>query len=376
MVLAALALLLAPVLAPAPARRASQVPDERVATPSGLELPADPLTELVRRIEADARLPHAAAPAGASWSALWPAWERGADSAWNREPPWRLWVELVRAEAAAAKPDAARRASLALLARLQGRDTDAWRHLRACGADALVLEILPAFVPGAPLAVLGAPTLPDGVLLSPALPPSTDDPAETLTTLAGRSFLVPAVRVGEAKLSLELALQGDGVQVDLVHCAGPAVSVSVLLPCPRGVEIALTYADWEKLADPRAPIRVQLSAEAPEHTLWGRFLPRVDRWPMPLAVDATPEGPRAPLALATGEDPAADGRLPRFAEALAELFDRPCLWPYDPAQAQGPLEPIVIHLGTGKDPERRFAAMISLVETHALGGRGLGAGTR
>jgi hypothetical protein len=367
----------------------AQVPGvtrERVATAGGLELPRDPLTELVLRIEA-ARSTGTARRTDALGARPWPEWTRGAASAWNREEPWRRWVELVRDEAGARAPDPARRAQLALLARSQGRDTDAWRHLRACGEDEVVLDLLPAFVPGVPRELLGEAALPDGVRLRPALPPSTDDAGETLTTLAGRSTLASEVRVGEATLSFELAVQGDGVQVDLVHRSGPLVRVSVLLPAPRGVEIALTYADWEKLPDPKAWIEVELSAEEPEHTLWGRFLPREDRWPMPLPAETAGTAMRAPLAIAPGapgadgSGPDGDGRLPRFAEALAELFDRPCLWPYSPrarpsVQDGGPLEPIVIHLGSGPDPERKLIAMLSLAELHALEGPGRIGGAR
>ncbi len=341
--------------------------EEGVPTAGGLLLPVDPLTELVLRIEG------AEAAGTAKRSELqeppWPEWRSGADSGWNREEPWRRWVELVRAEARAESPHPGTRARLALLARAQGRDTDAWRHLLRCGTDALVLDLLPAFLPGVPEELLCAETLPDGVFLRPALPPSTDDSRERLATLAGRSMAAREVRIGGATISFELAVQGDGIQVDLVHLAGPCTRVRLVLPVPRGVDIALTYEDWEKLADPRAPVLVELSAEDPEHTVWGRFQPRRDRWPMTLpGEDARAVRARAPLALAVPEEDG-DPRLARFAEALAELFDRPCLHPYEPSlETAGPFEPIVLHLGAGFDPDRKLTAMISLSEIHALAG--------
>ncbi len=326
-------------------------------------LPADPIAELVTRLErapvAERSLP--------AWPE-WPAWN-SADPGWGEEAPWRRWVELLRTEAHAQEPDPERRAQLALLAREQGRDSDAWRHLLRCGEDPLVLALFPAFLPGVPARLLSAEELPDGVLLRPALPPATEDPRGTLATLAGRTMEHRRVLVGGALLYLVLRIEGDGVQVDLVHKSGPSVRVRVSLPAPAGVEIALTYKDWEKLEDPRAPIELALSQEDPSHTIWGRFRMRRDRWPMPSpAASKRTDPPRAPLALAS-DATRIEPRLQRFAEALSELFDRPCVYPFEPlAYADEVFEPIVLHLGGGVDPDRKLAAMISLAEAYALAG--------
>ncbi len=337
-------------------------------------LPADPIAELVARLErapvAERSLP--------AWPE-WPAWD-GADPGWEEEAPWRHWVELLLAEAHAREADPERRAQLALLAREQRRDSDAWRHLLRCGEHPLVLALFPAFLPGVPADLLAAVELPDGVLLRPALPPATEDPRGTLATLAGRSMEHRGVLVAGALLFMVLRIEGDGVQLDLTHKSGPSVHVLVSLPAPAGVEIALTYRDWEKLEDPRAPIELVLSPDDPAHTLWGRFRSRRDRWPMPSPYESErPYPPRAPLALASDQT-TLEPRLQRFAEALSELFDRPCLYPFDPlayardrlahpgAHAGDVFEPIVLHLGGGVDPDRKLAAMISLAEAYALAG--------
>jgi len=304
----------------------------------------------------------------------WPAWSSSAPEAgWNTEPPWRRWVELVRAEAATEEPDPGRRAQLAALARLQGRDGDAWRHLVACAGDPSTLRALvPLFLPGVEPRELGTRPLPDNVLLSPALPPAVAEPRGRLRGLVGRQATVRGVRVGDALLSLAVVIEADGVQVDVTHLEGPPVRVRVRPPVPPGVEIGLLYADWERCDEPHAPVTLELSQseEGQKRAVWGRFQPREERWPAPEPAADLPRL-RAPIVI-VGPDEAAP-RLARFCESLEELFGLPCSL-RSSATADTPtfFEPTRMHLGTQESPERdserKLRAMISLAERWALAG--------
>ncbi len=300
----------------------------------------------------------------------WPDWSDPTPAGWGAEEPWRSWVELLRAETHAAEPDPERRVRLALLARAQGRDADAWRHLRAAGPHPLVAAVLPALLPGVPSELVGrdAP-LPPGVLLRPALPPATHDPRGSLRELAGRVMEHRRVRVGETLVSLRVLVEGDGVQVDLVHKSGPPVELRVEPPVPPGVEIGLLYADWERVDDGTVAVGLRLSAEEPRHTIWGRFRSRHERWPAPLPRATGVPRPRVPLRLVVPAGAERTPRLARFAEALSELFGLACeLREGDRAPDGGLFEPTTLHLGDGPDAERKLVAMISLVEAHALAG--------
>ena len=346
-----------------PAAPAGAPQDEEHAD-SPWSLPAGPIAELVAGL-ADTGPPAVLGPA-------WPDWSDAGPAAWGGEAPWRLWVELLRAEAAAARPDPERRTLLALLAKRQGRDHDAWRHLAALapsndGGLAGVAAVLPALFPGVPDEHLGTDgPLPEGVLLRPSLPPDTTATKAALRTLAGRSIEYRALRIGAAVLSLKVSVEGDGVQVDVQHLSGPEVRLRVQPPEPPGVDVAILYYDWERVADEPVPVEVVASAEEPLHTLWGRFLGHSGSWPDPRPPARGAHPPQGPLVLQVAERTA---RLDRLGEALSELFDVPCL--QVPAGAPLPAgfrEPTVLQLGGGPDPQRKLDAMISLIEAHALAG--------
>jgi hypothetical protein len=301
-------------------------------------------------------------------TSLWPDWSERSERGWGGELPWRRWVELVRKEGAAGQPDPRRRAELALLARLQGRDGDAWRHLVACREQpGLVARLLPLFVPGAPPASLSAQTpLPDGVLLRPALPPATEDSRTSLRTLVGRVLEHDDVCVAGARLSLRLRCEPDGLEMVLRHASGPAVRVRVAPPCPPGVDPGLVFADWERLPAGQHTAEFLLEPGSEEHTLWLTFHPREQRWPQPAPERLAWPAPERTLLLRSerGDEP----HLRRFAEALAELFGTPgSLVAREAALPRLWLEPLVIELGPGGSAdERKLASMISLAEGLAL----------
>ena len=355
--------------------------DDRIVLPLG------PMADLLARLEQRGFEP-VPPPRG------WPAWfdapdssdatgdDRAAGPSWNDELPWREWVELLRAESSAPANDperAERRARLALLAKTQGRGSDAWRHLLRCGEDPIVDAVLPALLPGVPLELLGQPgPLPPGVLLTPAVPPATEDEHGRLNVLAGRSMEHRDVRIGDTIAKLVVLIEGDGVQVDVIHTSGPPVDVRVLPPLPAGVEIGLLYSDWEKVATERATVALHLHPDEPRHSLWGRFRGRRDRWPSPRAgalrdskapgaTGPNPDLPVPDLEVVVPPALAGDARLARFSEALSELFERPCTLRTTRAPRKTSLlEPISIHLGDGSDWERKLLGLISMIEATVL----------
>lgn len=339
-----------------------QLPDDENVTPGPgtVSLPRGTAARALDELERGT----AAKPFGYAW----PAWDERSAAGWGGEPTWRRWVELLRAERAAETSDPARRAELALVAHLQGRHGDAWEHFSAAAAEpAWLATLLPLFVPGVPLelATSRAP-LPEGVLLTPSLPPS-DVPGAGLRQLAGTRLEALSFQVGAAELRLALSVDRDGLEIKLVHLSGASTRVRVLPPVPRGIEPGLVFADWEKRPGELVPIEFVLTAEDPEHTLWLTFHPPRDHLPNPpLELVRTPSVARGILVLSpTGAEP----HLVAFTHALAELFEVPCeLFSSDHVPRAG-LEPLVLRLDTSSDGERRLAHWLGHAERHFLAAR-------
>lgn len=276
------------------------------AAPARFELPAGPLASLV------AGLDPSAAPAKLS------AEDLAAD--WSRPATCELWRTAM---AAAAQPgDALRpaRARLAWLALRQGRDDDAWRHLEVAGADpALLAALLPHFLPGVdattPTGIGGLPpALPDGVALSPATPPHTR-PLEN-GRVERRSMRVRGLRIGDAQIGMTVAVEPEGVQIDLEHISGGTARVAVRLPREAGFGIANEYVDWFQAEQRGVAHTVTLQPGDEPHTLYGRFEPLPDEQPVALP-------PTEPAVLRLGgleirPEPGPEGRA--RAEALARAL--------------------------------------------------------
>jgi hypothetical protein len=352
--------MLAPVLLLALALAQREEPvkpgDGRIA------LPAGPVAELIDALPDDAR----ARPGLAG--AAWPAWDARETDGWGAEAPWRRWMELVRAERDASAP--ARRAELAVLARLQGRDADAWAHLRACAAEPeRVRTLLPLFVPGVPQELLGHDgPLPDGVLLAPALPP-TLDPTAGLRGLAGKRIELAELHVGDARLALRLSVDRDGLEVAVEHLAGGPARVRILPPLPRGIEPGLLFQDWVKRPEHAGPLEFALSAEDPEHSLWLTFHPLEERWPSPRPETLERAAATRELVIWTpqGDEP----HLRLCAETLGELLGVPSALRGAGWRPSAPgLEPLVVHLGATRADERKLVALLGLTEAWLLAGDG------
>jgi len=298
----------------------------------------------------------------------WPAWSDRSVAGWGGEATWRRWVELVRAERAAARPDPARRAELARVARLQGRDGDAWQHLAATAEDpAWLVTLLPLFLPGVPENELArSGPLPDGVLLSPSLPPS-DFPGAGLRQLAGTRVEALDFEVGAAHVSLALRVERDGLEVKLVHRAGGPARVRVVPPLPRGVEAGLLFADWEKQAGPHVTVEFTLTAEEPEHILWLSFHPPRDHLANPPLAQLRAPGPERTLLVLSpdGNEP----QLVGFAGAMEELLGLPARVVTAAHQPAPGLEPLVLQLDSSPSGERRLVHWLGLAERHLLAPR-------
>ena len=313
--------------------------------------------------------------------APWPRWSDRSVEGWGGPEAWSRWARLLLAEVAAADAEGSplRRVQLALLAKDQERGGDAWRHLLAAGRSPLVRTALPALAPGVPLETLyadgGVGALADDVLLSPALPPAVHGGRDVLGAFVGREVNVRALRIGEASFDLRILVEGDGVQVDLEHRAGPPARLRVLPPLPPEVEIGLLYADWTKVATRREEVPFTLAGDDPSHTLWARFRGLRDPWPSP-----PPEDSSAALAAGTTivvvvrEERLQDAFFLGFTEAVGRVFDRSCVV-RDRAGArrlagQELLAPIAIHLDDEAGLERKLVGMLSVLEAHALAGAG------
>jgi len=219
--------------------------------------------------------------------------------AWSHAATWELWAVLLTAAPLESAADAGRRhAQLALLALRHGRANDAWKHFETLGeTPQYAARVMPFLIPGVPAdtTILAGGTvgpLPQGVLLAPQLPPRTADPLEG--RVEWREASLANIVIGESRISLRVAIESTGVQVDVTHLEGPTFACSVLLPEPEGWEIRVQYNDWMRQDEVRVPMAFQLDPEIYGEdddktvSLYGRFLEREPNQPGPLATRELP----------------------------------------------------------------------------------------
>lgn len=242
-----------------------------------IELPDGPLARALDALPPTA--PPAAFPAHLGRRGQVPGHAAGI---WNREGTWITWAALVDAESRATTPDPARRAELALLALEQERWDDAWRELELCAATpGWLAALLPRFLPGAPA---GSPaaggartgTLPEGVTLSPSLPPRTR--ATPPGGVDRRAMRIDELAIGDAVVELTIAVEGEGVQIDIRHRRGGASRFMVRIPEPAEFAITQEYVDWYQQDVARVAHEIEVRPGDETHTLYGRFEPRALRW--------------------------------------------------------------------------------------------------
>ena len=329
-------------------------------------------------------------PADRAWAGVGPETEPArmgvedlpaAPERWSELEPWQAWARAVLAESEArsrGRPaDGRRRARLAWMAWQQGRSDDAWEHLAACTAEpGWMAAAVPYLAPGVPLdllAVGGASpgaVLPEGLILRPALPPPPGPAAEVvhgLGRLDPREMRIDGLRVGGATLSMRVALEPDGVQVDVTHVQGEPVTIWVELPEPPDFTIQVEYLDWFRRDTVREPVELFLSADDPAHHVFGRLRPNALTWSETLPSGLSPRLTRHGLRLAAGADDPRLGELRGFAAALSLLAGCPAeVVAPTPGEAHVPWPGITLRLFDDGQRERKLAGLISLAERFAF----------
>jgi hypothetical protein len=280
---------------------------------------------------------------------------------------WQRWAESVRAASAADGAPAAR-LWLAAFAVAQERWDDAWEHLAHAAEDQAGLRAtLPLLLPGVEPQVLSSwPTLPDGALLAPALPPP-DRPVDEILLGTGRlrrgSARVEGFRVGAALLSLSLKVEGDGVQVDLEHLGGGPARVRVRLPEPPDFELRSEYLDWGRLERVREERVIDLEPGGETRTLFGRYQPRRLDWPATAPRQLGQRLQRRGLRILT----APPGVQAGLAQGLGELLGVPVeTATLPPGAVPGPFDGVVVDLRAPATLGAKRAALVGLAERFVL----------
>lgn len=358
--------LLACALALPAMRQEAPAPEERAA--ARLTLPPGPVAEALASLTPDTE------PAPLEGDA-WPDWSLRDAGGWGAPEPWLRWAQLVRAEAQAETADPQRRAQLALCARAQGRDRDAWGHLAQLGnRPDLMAALLPAYVPGitrdasdtsAPGVLTGGlpADLQPGALLRPPLPPALDRAQARALGLFQATYRHPGFAVGPSRVALEVELAEDGVEITLELLEGPAVHLRFLPPMPRGQTLRSVYANWERVEDPLAPIPLGVTPEEPEAELWARFFATGERWP-----EALPSGLDARLqdgALRLVGDPE-DAFLQALAAGLGALFETECAVLPEGTPAVGVREPLALRIDPADPVNQKLQGLLSRAEAYLL----------
>lgn len=263
------------------------------------------------------------------------------DGAWADPGVWELWSTSVRAEAAAdpGESSPARRAQLAILALGLDRTADAWGHYAKTGADPRVAaSLLPAFLPGIPPGNLDPDhlglggqvlALPEGVLLTPALPPPVG--VSSPGRLVRRNMRINGLRIGDAVLDMDVRVEFEGVQIDFHHRSGGAATFRVRAPEPPGFENRVEYVNWFRQDQVRVPHGITVEPGQPEAaTLFARVLRRPFRWPtrMPEQLPAAIRLHGLRLSVPEG-DPHVE-ILGTMAAAVGSALDLPCTLEFQP----------------------------------------------
>jgi len=267
--------------------------------PGGIELPPGPAADAAARIAPDTE--PAALPAIP-------------EDAWSRPATWKRFAELLSAEARGAAPDPSRRAELALLALAQRRWEDAWARFADCAASpAIAAALLPRFLPGAAKGDLPA----DGAVLAPALPPLVPGgPEIPRGAVQRRAMKIDALAVGQAKLSLKVSVEGEGVEIDVEHLSGGAAKLAISIPEHPEFGYADEYVDWIHQEARGVAHEVTVAPGDEVHTLYARFEPRRAEWPTRLPASLPAQIEHGTVWL----DPGPGGEDRALLESVAECL--------------------------------------------------------
>jgi hypothetical protein len=236
--------------------------------------------------------------------------------------------------------------------------------------------VVPYLMPGVPLDLLaeggGAPGLglPDGVILRPALPPqpvAAIDVVHGFARVPPREMTIHDVRIGEGLVSIRMAIEYDGVQIDVTHLSGEPVSLWAELPQPPDFQIRVEYLDWTRRETVGEPVEMSVSADKQKRHLFGRFRPRALTW-----TDSVPDRfdarfARHGLRLTLRPDDPDEGRIRGFAAGLTALFEKPAeVVVGGGAAPSSPWPGIKLQLAQDDDRERKLDGLTSLAEHFAL----------
>ncbi len=284
---------------------------------------------------------------------------------------WQTWADWLHLEAGADETSLPCRAGLLVLAADQDRWEDAWAHFsRLGGSPEWTAAMMPYLLPGISMAerpALGglAAPLPDGVLLHPALPPAL--PGDPRGSLRHRIAKIDGIRLADATINMQITVEPSGVQVDLLHVSGGAVTLSVLLPETFGREITIEYIDWMREDVPHQALTVQLLPGSEELNLFGRYSRVGERLPQVPKGDLARGIRNGGLWFDCGEDPQLKQESLSFAKALGRVFDLPVgLTSAANPPLVEPWTPTVCHLPAGAAGRRKLLALASAAERYAL----------
>lgn len=298
---------------------------------------------------------------------------------------WSAWAAAVAEESRAASPaetpDAERRALLASIALRQGRSDDAWEHFAALAWNASwLVSTLPSLFPGVTSSVRSTWTgeidglgIDEPALLAPAFPPPCVPAREVqLGTgrLERRAMEIRGMLVGHATIDLKIAVEYDGLQVDVAHRSGGSARLRIELPEPLDFEIGRTYVDWEPSGEPGQAIAIEVGPEEPARTIFATLKPRLIDWPMArpseLAAGFREHGLRITCL---AEDPALV-EIESFGRALASLLEAKLeIARVDPSKPPEPFAGLTIDLTRAGERERKMRGLASLAERWALSRR-------
>ncbi len=338
-------------------------PVERVS----IELPGGAIARALEALAPDAQPIDLPAALGAPGRVPGPP----AD-AWNQPGTWTRWAALLDAESRASTPDPVRRGELALLALEQARWDDAWRELEVCAASpGWLAALLPRFLPGAPAGSPAAPggrtgRLPDGVTLAPSLPPSTR--GAPVGRVDRRAMRIDDLAIGDAVVELTVAVEAEGVQVDVTHRSGGPARFSLRIPEPDDFAIAQEYVDWYRKDELRVAHSIEVKPGDPTHTFYGRFEPHSVRFSARLPTQLNAQLQTGTLWIITGEEPGERALAREIAESLEKgplkIAARALGASEAPADAEW--TGVRLDLRDANERQRKLAWLASSVEHFAL----------
>jgi hypothetical protein len=280
---------------------------------------------------------------------------------------WKQWAAALRA-AKSAQNASAERAWLAAFAHFQGRSDDAWEHLAHAGGDGgRVASVLPLLFPGVgPQALASWPTLEDGALLTPALPPPSE-PAAEIRLGTGRvrqgSSKIEGLQIGQARIALELRVEGDGIQVECTHLSGEPARLRVLLPVPPDFELHSEYLDWSELEGVGLPREIALVPGSEPVILFGRYRPRKLEWTTRVPSGLPAQAQRDGLLLVATKTANVAG----LAAGLQQLLElRVEVRELATDQVEPPFPGLVVDLRDGELTAAKRDGLVSVAERFAL----------